>query len=958
MAPIKLEEDRRAPDPFCVDKNIRSWASSRILYRGRDYYRKGKVLSLDAYEDEGTVPKTRIAARVEGTLEEPYRVEIRFDACGAPLSKCACPFNMEPLCKHAVAALIAWQQQETGSEPELGYLPPEDAGWADDGPARKRYLEELSRVEREARRARAKEQGLRIVQRPAGSPLGAYGVSSGDAARKGETYQVTVRDSRWQFASCTCTDYRTNELDTCKHIERVRLALERKGAGRLSAAERRSRRVWVYLGSRPSHEDVPHPAEEIRFHLPPAVRNQAPSWLLQSLDGEGYLRNGRDPSAQKAHFEGLLRRLGAEAGARVEVEGRVREILGREEETRAWENRIEALAKDPARHPAWRNSVGSMKIRLHPYQVEGILFAAKKRRAFIGDDMGLGKTVEAIGAALLLKELGAVRHALVIAPNSLKFQWRNEIQKVCEEGVTVISGGARERSELYRKGRTFFTVLNYELLYRDLGPILRLRHDLVILDEAQRIKNWETKIAQTVRRLEAPFRLVLTGTPLENRLPELHSISEFLNPKALGAAWKLVPTYARLDDEDRIVGYTRLDHLRGRLGRYLIRRTRQEVLTQLPKRTDNNFWTSITPEQAEVHDGFSQGVMRLMNKWKKFKRLTREDMNRLMMLLNSMRIVSNAYGQYDWKPIEREVLAARSASAELKKKIGSPKLEEFRRIMEDLLEVPGQKVVVFSQWERMIFLADLYIRDLLEQSQSRAVLFSGRLPLKKREAEIRRFAGDPATRVFFSTDAGGVGLNLQEASSCVVNLEIPWNPSVLEQRIGRVHRMGQKKSVQVLNLISSECIESRIFGLVARKKALFAGVFDPKTTDIRFGPKDMASFMDKMKNIFPEAKEAGGGETPGARDTSEAPIPEAAVEAAADSPPPSRAGGPKPAMEFDIGPAVAALAKFAGKEPPPGPAVLRISEDPNQLHLAIPKPAAEILRGLKPILETLLKLSA
>jgi SNF2 family DNA or RNA helicase len=205
-----------------------------------------------------------------------------------------------------------------------------------------------------------------------------------------------------------------------------------------------------------------------------------------------------------------------------------------------------------------------------------------------------------------------------------------------------------------------------------------------------------------------------------------------------------------------------------------------------------------------------------------------------------MRIVCNAYGQYDWKAIEGEVLSARHLSADLKEKIGSPKLEEFRKIMADLLAVPGQKIVVFSQWERMIRLAELYVRDILETSSSRSVIFSGALSLKKRGAEIRRFNEDPATRVFFSTDAGGVGLNLQHAANCVVNLEIPWNPSVLEQRVGRVHRMGQKKSVSAINLISTECIEERVFNLVAQKKASF-----PASSMKR--PLTFASALDKPR---------------------------------------------------------------------------------------------------------------
>ena len=186
MAQTKLLGMEVELDPFCVEKNLRSWASSRIIFRGRDYYRQKRVLALESY-DNG-----RIAAQGEGTASAPYRAEIQFDRSGMPVSRCACPFKFEPLCKHAVAALIAWQQEETGSEPDLGELPGEFAGWEDSASERARYLEELAGVEREARRLRCGEQGLRITSRPAAGPFGVYEVASGTMDRKGR-YKVTVR---------------------------------------------------------------------------------------------------------------------------------------------------------------------------------------------------------------------------------------------------------------------------------------------------------------------------------------------------------------------------------------------------------------------------------------------------------------------------------------------------------------------------------------------------------------------------------------------------------------------------------------------------------------------------------------------------------------------------------------------------------------------------------------------
>ncbi|MBI4063435.1 MAG: DEAD/DEAH box helicase family protein [Elusimicrobia bacterium] len=977
MANNVMEADQKRKDPFCVDKNLKSWASPRVVARGAAYYRQGHVQSLESLND-------RIEAQVEGTQTEPYKIEIAFDEGGRPKSQCSCPFNWEPLCKHAVAVLLAWQQEETGSEPILGPLPSSDGKtFVDDLEDRNRYLEELAQVEREERRSRSKEQDLKIVTKPSRGLLGDYGVTTASPHRKEGIYRVTIRDGEFKHASCDCLDFRKNELGTCKHVELVRRRLEAKTRAKALAEEVLSdSHLYVYLASRPSQNKILQPFENIRFYVTPRLKHKLQPLLSEWSDREGwYLSpagspcssggNGHEAVGIETQFKKMAARFGSLAGpGAIHVDEQVWQLLRREEEQRRWEQLLNSALKP------------EMSLKLHPYQTEGIRFAVKKRHAFIGDEMGLGKTVQAIGAALLLKKMGEVKKTLIVAPASLKFQWKREIEKFSREQALIISGGARQRDEQYRSAREFFVIINYELLYRDLGSILKLKPDYVILDEAQRIKNWETKIAQTIKRLESSFKLVLTGTPLENRLPELQSIAEFLDPRALGAPWKLIPTYAKLDENDKITGYTRLDHLRQRLSSFLIRRNRKEVLSQLPGRTDKNFWTALTSEQHDVHDMLAAQVTKLVRKWEKFKRLTREDMQRLFMKLTCMRIVCNAYGQYDWKPLELEVLSTRQASASLKKRIGSPKLEEFAQVMADLLENPHQKVVVFSQWERMIRLGDLYIRSILNQHASRSVIFCGALSLKKRDAEIKRFLSDPATRVFFSTDAGGVGLNLQEAANCVVNLEIPWNPAVLEQRVGRVYRMGQKKPVQVINFVSSESIEERIFNLVSHKKALFAGVFDEKTIEIRFGKGQQVSFMDKVgkivpataKDAAPERKEneilepaeaIGDSVASVARREAQVPTPDA-----------------RPFLEIDLGPALSSLAALSGgtsKEgiadasssplaelggtagPPeagtPARVTARVSQDEQGVHLVLPKPAVELLGRLRPLLETLIKLA-
>ena len=174
-----------------------------------------------------------------------------------------------------------------------------------------------------------------------------------------------------------------------------------------------------------------------------------------------------------------------------------------------------------------------LKTTLYPYQRQGALFALKAGRCLIGDDMGLGKTIQAIAAAELMAELFNIGKVLIISPTSLKYQWKTEIEKFSSREALVVEGLNHQRRPLYRND-SFYKLINYELVARDLALIKEWAPDLIILDEAQRIKNWKTRTAKTVKELESTFAIVLTGTPIENRIEELHRIR--IRHLPLGAA--------------------------------------------------------------------------------------------------------------------------------------------------------------------------------------------------------------------------------------------------------------------------------------------------------------------------------------------------------------------------------------------------------------------------------------
>ena len=262
------------------------------------------------------------------------------------------------------------------------------------------------------------------------------------------------------------------------------------------------------------------------------------------------------------------------------------------------------------------------KVPLFPYQREGMLHLAFTERALLADEMGLGKTIQAIAACALLHRLGQADRVLVVTPASLKTEWEEQIQRFTDLPYQLVFGMRTRRLQAYDgcSGRRtlpygrrdacplpFFTIVNYEQMLADsLEVNQRLRPDIVVLDEAQRIKNWSTKTTQAVKRLRSRYAFILTGTPIENRIDELYSLMDFLNPSLLGPLFRFNREYYELDDRGRPAGYRNLDKLHERIKPHMLRRRKADVETELPERTDRNHFVPLSAEQQGEYDGHEQ----------------------------------------------------------------------------------------------------------------------------------------------------------------------------------------------------------------------------------------------------------------------------------------------------------------------------------------------------------------
>jgi hypothetical protein len=661
----------------------------------------------------------------------------------------------------------------------------------------------------ERRRQRAANERMRIRNlNPAHAVLSNFEVRSGS----GRIYEVEIRCLEPREFSCGCVDFRSNGLGTCKHVEAVLLQLQRRHRTEL-------RRITLD-GSTRTEIVVDRAAGCLRLKSPEG--SKVPASVGRWFGQDGRLSADDASQAVKACREASTKfpdlRISMEVEPWLELERRRQESVAARRE---YEARVQS--------GEWPSH--ETLVPLLPYQREGMLHLAFKERALLADEMGLGKTIQAIAACALLHRLGRVKRVLVISPASLKAEWEEQIRKFTPLSAQLVFGHHLARKKIYRRfaeepDAPFFVLTNYEQAVPDLEAINSvLKPDVVILDEAQRIKNWNTKTSKQIKQIQSRFAFILTGTPIENRIDELRSLIDFLDPSVLGPLFRFNRDFYELDDRGRPVGARNLDLLHQRVQSLLLRRRKSDVANELPARTDRNLFVKLTDKQRVAYATHEQEVMILATTAEK-RPLSQREKDKLQRELAMMRMICDSNHILD--PEDREC----------------PKLLELAGILDDCA-AEGSKVIIFSEWERMLHL----VRDHCRETGFEFAWHTGSVPQEKRRADINRFKGDPDCRILLTTDAGATGLNLQVAS-VIVNCDLPWNPARLEQRIARAWRKFQTRAVTVINLIAENTIEHRMLETLDTKRTLAESVLDTpgKVTavNLRKSRKDAA---DRLRNL-------------------------------------------------------------------------------------------------------------
>jgi len=786
------QTDSPTKQPLCDEaqtltlNDLRDLASHRIVRRGLNYAGAGRV-------DDIVVFKQGLRAQVVGYGSEPYCVELHYDGRQFR-SKCSCPFDWEPFCKHAIAVL-AVHFKLTNSFVRV------DAASA------------AEQEELEIRRRRGRAANFKIRKLQGGRFLGVYCVGS----PSGRSYDVEIRSLSETVNSCSCPDHAASMLGTCKHIEAVLQSLRRRAPREFECAAAEPPDIGQVLAD---YTDTPR----IRLLMPPRPTPALVRLAQAYFDGAGFFR--KDPVAGFSEFLQRARRLG-----KLVVYDDAVDLSA------AIENERRGQARRHAVHEAVLRGgprPGSIRTDLYPFQLAGTAFLAAAGRALLADEMGLGKTIQAIAAARILAERNEVRRVLVVCPASLKAQWSQEIKRFTGLRCQVVSGTPGNRLVQYRRDAPF-TIVNYELVLRDRRGIAKLAPDLLILDEAQRIRNWRTKTATAIKDIATRFAFVLTGTALQNRLDDLYSIMQVVDHRLLGPLWAYNEAFVvRAETGSKILGYRNLDELRRRLAPRVLRREMSEVKLQIPERIDSRLAVPMTPVQRGLMDEGVMNAARLAKTAEK-RPLSPDELKRMMSAMQMARMSCNAAGLVD------------------KETVGSPKLAEFDQLIADVCLGNNRKVVVFSEWIRFCDMA----AACADRRGIGYVRLDGSVPSPQRGGLIATFRDDPACQIFFSTDAGGVGLNLQFAS-VVINLDMPWNPAVLDQRIGRVHRQGQQEPVHVFILVAEDSFENSLERTIAAKRGIFSAALDQRSqVDVVDGP---ASCLHIIGDVLTDMGVADAGE--------------------------------------------------------------------------------------------------
>lgn len=526
-----------------------------------------------------------------------------------------------------------------------------------------------------------------------------------------------------------------------------------------------------------------------------------------------------------------------------QVDPRMEQMLFDQEKREARLERLRAMSKSDV--PVSLKIQG-MKGTPYNYQKLGIMYGMTNGTGvLLADEMGLGKTLQAIGAAVLLKSKGLAKNALIVTPASLKFNWPLEIEKFTNEKYVVVDGDPDERIAQWLRNDVFFHVVNSELLLEDLfggrkykeskddlpekkarvaklkakaemrqrvlSGVRRRMWDFLAVDEAQMLKHGTARRTKNVKQLRARFRMALTGTPMDGKLEELHSVMGFVAPGLLGSRTRFFQRYVETDIWGTVTGYKRLGEVSKRIQPFFLRRLKKDVLKDLPDKIYENRFVVLTPEERKVYNALADGGHDAT-----------QEAEAIVAVIRCKQFCN-------W-PIKVDH-GCTAAS----------KMDSFREVVDEVVLQNGHKALVFSQYKEMLDV----LAEVLKEMGVKYLRIDGDTPKLERVSMQKRFNESTDLDMMIGTEAMSTGLNFT-AADYVLNYDDNWSPAIMAQREDRTHRIGQKNVVTVVNFVCKDTIEERIREVIYNKNVITSKVLGDDTDELvlkRLGPLDMVKLL-------------------------------------------------------------------------------------------------------------------
>lgn len=451
---------------------------------------------------------------------------------------------------------------------------------------------------------------------------------------------------------------------------------------------------------------------------------------------------------------------------------------------------VEELAKGEAK----RNI--TLNLPLYDFQKAGAEFLMNNRFCLLGDDMGIGKSIMAIATCEELK----IEKVLVITMASLKFAFEAEIKKWYSDASTqVVNGRLPERIIQYKSDAKYF-ITNYELVRQDIEILSPVKWPMIICDEATKISNPKAKQSRAIKLLQGERKLAMTGTPINNTPTDLFGIYDFLLPGLLGNFWQFRQQYCETDYWGNVTAYQNLAHLQKRIAPYFLRRTKAEVLKELPDKTYVDIPVELSAKEKKIYKAVKTEILHYLN----VQDLSKIDFGTINNALTKLVRLKQITSHLSLVGDENE----------------SSKLEALKELLESVL-VNGRKCVIWTQFAKMA--------DILESELNafKPLKITGAVKVADRPRIVANFAGNSENLVLVATSAGGFGLNLQRADTFIF-YDLPWSISKKTQAEDRIHRIGQKANVVIYSLLAKDSVDYFVRDILHAKnktaKEMFEGI--------------------------------------------------------------------------------------------------------------------------------------